>query len=252
MEKAGKGKRMNVEHPTSNFERRTPGKALRQLPAPLDGEAYLMGSTFFSRQLSIGILGGAFDPVHNGHLEMARAAMEECGLNRVIFIPAAISPFKIDGPIVGASDRLEMLNRAITGFPDYEISKIELDRKEISYTIDTIRELHKEYGPKAELYLIIGMDNILAIAGWKDIELLIEKCRFIIITRPEFEIGELTGEDKYWTDKIMDSGRGSILSRHIPVSSTAIRAAIREGKEISAQVPDGVRSYIIEKGLYRN
>jgi len=126
---------MNVEHPTSNFERRTPGKALRQLPAPLDGEAYLMGSTFFSRQLSIGILGGAFDPVHNGHLEMARAAMEECGLNRVIFIPAAISPFKIDGPIVGASDRLEMLNRAITGFPDYEISKIELDRKEISYTM---------------------------------------------------------------------------------------------------------------------
>ena len=224
---------MNVERRTSNVEHRTtPGKC--------------------HRQLAIGILGGAFDPVHNGHMEMARAAMEECGLDRVIFIPAAISPFKTDGPIVGASDRLEMLNLAIAGFSDYEISKIELDRKEISYTIDTIRELHKEYGPKAELYLIIGMDNILAIAGWKDIELLIEKCRFIIITRPEFEIGELTGEDKYWTDKIMDSGRGSILSRHIPVSSTAIRAAIREGKDVSNWVPDGVMYYIIEKGLYRN
>lgn len=201
---------------------------------------------------SIGILGGVFDPVHNGHLEMARAAMEGCGLDWVIFIPASVSPFKTGGPVAGGGERLEMLNRALAGFTDYKISKIELDRKEISYTIDTIWELGEEYGPEAKLFLIIGMDNLLSIAGWKDIELLIERCRFIIITRPEFEIGRLSGEDKYWTDKIMKSGRGRIISRRLPVSSTAIRKAIREGKEISAWVPAGVSSYIMEKGLYIN
>ena len=204
-----------------------------------------------NRQLSIGILGGAFDPVHNGHLEMARAAMEEGGLDRVLFIPAAVSPFKTGGPVAAGSDRLEMLSRAIAGCPDYEISKIELDRNKISYTIETIRELGKEYGPEAELFLIIGMDNLLSIAGWRDIEILTERCSFIIITRPEFEMGELRGENKYWADKIMESGRGCIISRELPVSSTDIRQAIREGKDISRWVPEPVKFYIMEKGLYR-
>jgi nicotinate-nucleotide adenylyltransferase len=244
----GKGKKMNIQHSTLNFQRSTtPGKGPRQ-PSTVNRQL----SPPVNCQLSFGILGGAFDPVHNGHLEMARAAMEECGLDRVIFIPAAVSPFKTDGPIAAGADRLEMLNRAINGFPYYEISKIELDRKEISYTIDTIRELDRDYGPELELSLIIGMDNLLSIAGWKDIELLIDRCRFIIITRPEFEIGRLTGENKYWTDTIMESGRGCIISLDIPVSSTAIRSAIRRGEDISVLVPDGVGSYIMEKGLYRN
>jgi nicotinate-nucleotide adenylyltransferase len=204
-----------------------------------------------NRQLSIGILGGAFDPVHNGHLGIARAAMKECGLDRIVFIPAAVSPFKPAGPQAGESDRLEMLRRAIAGCPDYEISKIELDREKISYTIDTILELGKEYGPEVEFFLIIGMDNLLSIAGWRDIELLTDRCSFIIITRPEFEMGELRGENKYWADKIMESGRGCIIPRELPVSSTEIRQAVREGKDISGNVPAGVRSYIMEKGLYR-
>ena len=182
---------------------------------------------------------------------MAAAAMEECGLDRVLFIPASISPFKSSGPVACRVDRLEMLSRAIAGSPDYEISKIELDREKISYTIDTILELGKEYGPEVEFFLIIGMDNLLSIAGWRDIELLTERCSFIIITRPEFEMGELRGENKYWADKIMESGRGCIIPRELPVSSTEIRQAVREGKDISGKVPDGVRSYIMGKGLYR-
>jgi len=248
MEKAGKQEMMNIQHSTFNAQRSTtPGKGPHQ---PSTGNHQL--SSPVNRQLSIGILGGAFDPVHNGHLEMASAARDECGLDRVIFIPAAVSPFKTGGPVAAGSDRLEMLNRAIAGSPDYEISKIELDRQEISYTIDTIWELDKEYGPEVKLFLIIGMDNLLSIAGWKDIELLIEMCRFIIITRPEFEMGELRGENKYWADKIMESGRGCIISREFPVSSTEIRQAVREGKDISGWVPDTVRSYIMGNGLYRN
>ena len=237
---------MNIQLSTLNFQRSTtPGKGPRQLST-----VNRQLSSPVNRQPSFGILGGAFDPVHNGHLEMARAAMAEGGLDRVIFIPAAISPFKIDGPIASPSDRLEMLNRAIADYPDYEVSEIELDRKEISYTIETIRELEQEHGG-AELYLIIGMDNLLSIAGWKNIELLIERCRFIIITRPEFEIDRLTGENKYWTDKIMVSGRGSIISRDLPVSSTAIREAVGEGEDISDLVPEAVNSYIKETGLYK-
>lgn len=203
-----------------------------------------------TKRLSIGILGGTFDPVHNGHIEMAQAAMEKRGLERIIFIPAAISPFKAAGPNAGESDRIEMLNRALSDFPHFEISKIELDRKKISYTIDTIRNLDVKLREDGEIFLIIGMDNLLSIAKWKDIKLLVKRCRFIIITRPGYKIDRLSGENKYWSDMIMESGRGDIISLNIPYSSTMIRNAVREGKDISNWVPDKVKSYIMEKGLY--
>ncbi|MEA1926809.1 MAG: nicotinate (nicotinamide) nucleotide adenylyltransferase, partial [Candidatus Auribacterota bacterium] len=159
------------------------------------------GTATVNRQPSLGILGGAFDPVHNGHLKMARVAMEEGGLDKVIFIPVAVSPLKTGGPVAESQARLAMLEIALADYPDYVVSGIELDREGISYTIDTLRELREDYGPAAELTLIIGMDNFLSIAGWRDIESLIEMSKFIIISRPGFKINRLAGKDKYWADK---------------------------------------------------
>jgi len=106
-----------------------------------------------SRQelLKIGVLGGTFDPVHNGHLAMARAALNKFGLQRVIFVPAAISPYKTGEPVASGDDRVAMLQRAIDGCPEYRISGIELERGGISYTIDTILQLQRDRGAGVEI-----------------------------------------------------------------------------------------------------
>lgn len=225
---------MNVERRTSNFKLRTPGGAGRHQP-PF---------------IKMGILGGAFDPVHNGHLAMARAAMTECGLTEVIFVPAAISPYKTGEPIASERDRVAMLCQAIADQPAYSVSEMELDRGGISYTIETVQQLQRECDPEAEIFLIIGMDNLLGIAGWERIESLIEICHFIVLKRPEFELEQLGGENRYWAERIMDRVRGQIISLSVPVSSTVIRAAAREGRDLSAWVPPGVAAYIKENRLY--
>ncbi|MFH1038789.1 MAG: nicotinate-nucleotide adenylyltransferase [PVC group bacterium] len=202
------------------------------------------------RPHEIGLLGGAFDPVHNGHLEMARAAMKECGLDRVIFIPASISPFKSSAPRTAARDRLAMLRRALADQPGCAVSGIELARGGVSYTVETVRQIQGEHGPDASLSLIIGMDNLLQIAGWKEIELLIGLCRFIIIARPGCETSRLSGKNKYWAERIIARDRGRILPLSIPISSSAVRGAVREGRDLTGLVPPAVAGYIKEKGLY--
>ncbi len=203
------------------------------------------------RLLKIGLLGGAFDPVHNGHLEMARAAMQKCGLDRVIFIPASISPYKPEAPHAAPRDRVAMLRRALADQPGFLLSEIELDRGGVSYTIESVRQLRDEYGPSAVFHLIMGMDNLLQIAGWKEIESLIALCRFIIIGRPGCGLGAVTGDNKYWAEQVIRKGGGCVIPLSVPISSSEVRQAIRLGRDLSGLVPPVVASYIEEKNLYR-
>ena len=206
-----------------------------------------------SRQepLKIGVLGGTFDPVHNGHLAMARAALDKFGLQRVIFVPAAVSPYKTGEPVASGDDRVAMLHRAIDSCPEYRISGIELERGGISYTIDTILELHRDREPGVEIFLIIGMDSLLEISGWERIGTLINLCRFIVVERPEFKPERLTGKNKYWAERIIRPDRSNIIKLSFPISSTGIREAVRAGRDPEQWVPPGVAAYIKEKGLYR-
>jgi nicotinate-nucleotide adenylyltransferase len=200
----------------------------------------------------IGLLGGAFDPVHSGHLEMARAAQSRVGLGRVIFVPVAVSPYKTGEPSASAAERLAMLRLAAAGRPGWSISEIELDRGGISYTIDTIRDLRSELGPDPEFHLIIGMDNFLEIAGWRDIGSVIELARFIVVTRPGCDPGRLSGENRYRAEQIRTRDRLITVELSVPASSSKIRRMVREGKDFRSYLPPAVADYIRKHHLYRD
>ncbi len=200
----------------------------------------------------IGLLGGAFDPVHNGHLEMARAARGAAGLDRVVFVPAAVSPYKTGEASAPAADRLAMLKLATAGRSGWEVCEIELDRGGISYTIDTLRDLRGDLGEGAVFHLIIGMDNYLQIAGWKEIGSVIELSRLVVVARPGFDPARISGESRYWADRIRKSGRLVTVELSVPASSSEIRRLIRAGKDPRPFLPPAVAEYIEEHQLYRN
>ncbi len=199
----------------------------------------------------IGLLGGAFDPVHDGHLAMARAARKAAGLDRVVFVPAAVSPYKPGEPAAGAADRLAMLRLALSGRPEWAVSEIELDRGGVSYTIDTLRALEERAGPGAEFYLIIGMDNFLSLSGWKEIGEVIRKARFIVASRPGYDPGRLSGDDRYWAARVREGKRLLTVELAVPVSSSEIRRMVREGGDPRPFLPEAVADYIEEHRLYQ-
>ncbi len=200
----------------------------------------------------VGILGGAFDPVHNGHLAMARESGALVGLGRTVFVPAAVSPYKDGTPAAEGADRLAMLRQATAENPDWTVSEIELDRGGISYTIDTIRRLRSDFGSGPEFYLIIGMDNFIQLAGWKEIEAVVELARFVVVNRPGCDPGRISGQNRYWAERIRSAGRLTAVELSVPISSSQIRRLLREGKDARPFLPSAVAEYIEEHQLYRN
>lgn len=186
----------------------------------------------------IGILGGTFDPPHNGHIAIARAALKELGLSRIIFIPAKIPPHKMKRIIASPEHRTAMLRLAVEGYPGFEVSDIELGREGPSYTVDTLDELKKLY-PDDELLLIIGADNVSEMEGWYQPLRILSLASVAAANRPEF-----------WP-----SGRFAdrVINFWMPpmdVSSTEIRNRLRAGFPVTGMVPSGVEDYIIRNRLY--
>jgi nicotinate-nucleotide adenylyltransferase len=199
--------------------------------------------------MKIGILGGTFDPVHNGHLEIAGEVKHNLGLDRVLFIPAWQSPFKADYAVTPPESRLEMLRLALDGRPDSAISTIEIERPGISYTMDTISELKKQYGEGDELYFILGWDTLAGFGEWRKPEVIIEKCRIVAVPRPDCVKPDLAR---------LEAKVPGIESRVIfmdgpliEISSTDIRDMVSRGQTIVHLVPSAVAEYIHEYRLYQ-
>src|SRR5690554_814577 len=131
----------------------------------------------------IGILGGTFDPIHYGHLISAQWSMESFSLDRILFIPTGSPPHKQEKEVLSADHRYQMILLAIKDHPHFQISTIELTRKDPSYTIDTIRELQNKYDNDTQLFFITGADSILELHTWKRYEELLDSCCFIATTR---------------------------------------------------------------------
>jgi len=189
--------------------------------------------------MKIGLFGGSFDPVHLGHLLVAQAAVEELGLDRLFFIPAAQSPFKPENPPAPAALRLRLLRLALAGKTNYEIDELEIQRGGVSYTVDTLRDFARRF-PSAQLYYLVGEDHAPKLNQWCEPEELAGLAEFIAVPRPGGRPAEFP-----------DPFKGRIL-RGFPfdVSSSQIRARVKAGLPVEHLVPPVVAGAIHDAGLY--
>lgn len=188
----------------------------------------------------VGIYGGTFDPIHLGHLITAQSVREIRELDKIIFVPAFLSPHKLDIKASSPAHRLNMLKLAIKGVDFFDISDFELRQKNISYTIDTLKELKKFYN---ELELIIGYDNIFKFYTWKDPEEILKLTKLIVLKRKSSYAPPY--EDKYYNEAIFVQTRG------IEISATDIRERVKYGQPINYLVTKEVKDYIFDNNLYK-
>ena len=213
--------------------------------------------------MHIAVFGGSFNPIHFGHLRIAEEVREGLGPDKVIFIPAAAPPHKPDEPLSPAHSRLEMVELAIADNPGFEASNMEIRRGGLSFTIETVREL-KKADPALKISLILGDDSFNGISTWCEYEALLEMVHLIVVPRPGYgmkKIGEALPVElarKFW----YDASTGSYLNSFgtsvryfdttlMDISSSGIRAWIKEGGSVRYLLPEKVIEYIAEKGLYR-
>ena len=199
--------------------------------------------------MRVGVLGGTFDPVHNGHLIIAEEAQAKLGLAKVLFIPAGRPWFKDGENVSDMGWRLDMLKLAVNGNPSFEIDTLELERAGATYTIDTMEELRKRMGEDVELFFIIGIDALSELGRWKEPERLASICHFATMRRPGFTELDLEAMER---DVPGVSGRVHVLDNvQVDISSSDIRSRVEEGRSIRYLVPPAVRAYIEEQGLYQ-
>ena len=189
----------------------------------------------------VGIFGGTFDPIHNGHLITAQSVREIRGLDKIIFIPSFVSPHKTDIKSADPEHRLAMIKLAIKDISFFESSDIEIKKSGISYTVETLEAIKKIY---PDLELIVGYDNIFAIHTWKNPDRIFELAKVLVLKRksslpPVFE-------DKYFHKAIFVQTRG------IEISATDIRERVKKGLPIHYLVPEKVEKYIFKNKLYQS
>ena len=212
----------------------------------------------------VGILGGTFDPVHNGHLAIAEAVRQPLNLSSILFVPAFLPPHKPTYAISAFSHRAAMLDLAIADHPSCFVSRLEAEREGPSYSIDTLRTLRQTLGQDVHLFFIIGMDAFAEIHTWKANRELLEYASFVVIGRPDHcqqSCGQTVAANfpgYVFNDSAGcwqgNPGQGAIhpvAMVPVKVSSTEIREAVKLGRPIGDRVPAAVANYIEAHGLYR-
>jgi nicotinate-nucleotide adenylyltransferase len=183
----------------------------------------------------LGVFGGTFDPVHVGHLAIALAALESVPLDRVLFVPARRSPLKDRDPLASVTDRVAMLEGAIANEPRFVLSRLELDRDGVSYTVDTLEALRSE----GELFLILGSDALADLARWRAPDRIRDLATILVAARPG-----APDPDPMHHARAFDAPR-------LDISSRELRARAARGMSLRYLVPDAVWKHITRHGLYR-
>ncbi|MGH7416210.1 MAG: nicotinate-nucleotide adenylyltransferase [Candidatus Rokuibacteriota bacterium] len=198
----------------------------------------------------LGVMGGTFDPIHHGHLVTAEEARAQFGLDGVIFVPNRHPPHKDPADVTDPEDRYLMTFLATVSNPHFSVSRIEIDRPGPSYTIETIRAL-AAHAPQADLYYITGADAILQIlrGEWEQSPQLLGLCQFIAATRPGFTLDLDTLRRNNCTGRPLENVHKMTIPA-MAISSTEIRARVRDSRPIKYLVPEAVESYIAKHSLY--
>ena len=198
------------------------------------------------------LFGGTFDPVHNGHIDVAEYAAGAIGAEKVIMIPAKRSPHKDSSPFASAQDRINMISLAIADRDIFDMSDCEMVRPEPSYTLDTIEYFQNKYAPDTQLYWLIGADSLKDLTKWYRIRDILELCTITIMFRAGFAKPDFSDLARVlgwlYARKLSES---VIQTPLIEISSTDIRKKIALGQSVKKLIHPEVLKYIIEKGLYR-
>ena len=191
----------------------------------------------------IGIMGGTFDPIHNGHLVAASEVTTRFLLDEVVFVPTGQPWQKSDYEVSAAEDRYLMTVIATASNPRFQVSRVDLDRGGPTYTVDTLRDLRAVYGPKVDLFFITGADALDKILSWKDADQIFELAHLVGVTRPGFVL----------SDEHLPAATVSLVQvPAMAISSTDCRRRVAEGQPVWYLVPDGVVQYIAKRQLYRS
>lgn len=190
--------------------------------------------------MRIGLLGGSFDPPHNGHLLAAGDAFEALELDRLVFIPAAVQPLKAGQAAATSAQRLEMVRRLVDDDARFELDPVEIERGGLSYTVDTLSTLAGRW-PMAELFWLVGADVPQSFAKWREPERIVALATVVVMQRTA-EVPNLS---------VMPGTPQLLATRRIDISSTEIRQRVKQGKSIRGFVPEAVADYILSERLYR-
>ena len=213
--------------------------------------------------MRLGLLGGTFDPVHSGHLEIAETAIKVAGLDAVYFVTSVHPPHKSEKTQANFLDRHAMVALGLSGSPKLIPSSLEYDRTGKSYSIDTVRHFKESTGPSSQVFFLIGMDAFLELSTWKDYRRFPELCSFLVFARPGYDQDELahTLPENFdaaglgWKTQEelgVTSEKGILVLTDFsnPISSTEIRERVRTGQPIRDWVPAQVEEYISKTRLY--
>jgi nicotinate-nucleotide adenylyltransferase len=225
--------------------------------------------------MNLALFGGTFDPIHRGHITVARAAVDALGLKQVWFVPADIPPHKQKTPITSFYHRYAMVALALAGEKDLISSLVEAPdpnagaKRQPSYSLETVRRVKKSLGKSDHLYFLIGMDAFQDIAKWYKAEELLAECDFIVAARPGFSLADVASslpqklrpspsvtklfrKEKISGPLVLPGATLHMLPEtHETVSATQIRAAAEKGAALKRLVPDSVADYIQKERLYR-
>lgn len=196
----------------------------------------------------LGIMGGTFNPIHNGHLEIARQAMQGFGLDRVLFLPSGTPPHKHGSSLLDREHRFKMVELAVAGQPGFEASDLEVRRPGVTYTVDTLTQLTNLY-PNCALYYIVGSDTLFDLHTWREVDRALELCSLVAVPRPGCRRENLVRQALRLRERfgvmvyLMDEWGPDI-------SSTQIRARVALGEPLEGLVPPAVAEYIEKQHLY--
>ena len=195
------------------------------------------------------IFGGTFDPIHIGHIHIAYEALYSLNLDRILFMPAGNPPNKLNEQITDAKIRYDLVNKAIEGEKSFEISNYEINKKENSYTYETI-ELFSKLQGNTEWYFLIGADSLMDLNNWKNVDRILKSCRLVVYNRAGFELDKILKQKKYLENKF--GNKITFLDMPIiDISSTCIRKSIKEGRNINYLLPKGVDDIVKKLRLYK-
>ena len=192
--------------------------------------------------MKVGIMGGTFDPIHFGHLELAESAREILELDEVLFIPSARPPHKVEKHIAPEFHRFMMTYLATKSNKFFQVSPMEFMREGLSYTLDTIDALNKRFGADTELFFIIGSDSMADLSKWHKARELVQKVHFIAAARPGVEVNFEELENFFGAEGMQHIHQ--IVSPQLEISSTELRERVKNGRSIRYLVPEVVEEYI--------